>query len=81
MALGLGSPKLWVTWSVIVAIIAIVLQICFAVGVHRDASRIYSRLFFVGPKVWAFTILFVGLPAVLAYWALHHSTFRAHFPS
>lgn len=81
-----------------VTVLTVVIRLCFALGVYRDAvrqsgptqnykpiphcavtqsvTRQEGNLFFIGSKIWFLAVLVIGLPVALAYWVLHHSTFR-----
>ena len=54
-------------------------NIAIAIGVHRDAERLFrsakKELKIFSPGTWAFICLFGSLPALALYWAAHYSTF------
>lgn len=95
---GGNHPRMLILYSIVLAILFLIVRLCFALGVYRDAvrqggptqsykpiqhravtqpvTRQEGSLFFVGPKIWFLAVLVIGLPVALAYWVLHHSTFR-----
>jgi hypothetical protein len=54
-------------------------NITIAIGVHRDAEKLFrsarKELKIFSPGSWAFICLFGSLPALAIYWAAHYSTF------
>jgi hypothetical protein len=58
------------------AVLMIVVHCGFALGIWSDARRRVKKksLYFVGPILWALTVLLGGLFPVAIYWAMHYST-------
>ena len=59
----------------------IVVHICFAVAVFRDAENLESvparKLWFVNSGIWALATLVGGIFTAGIYWVIHHSTLRS----
>lgn len=58
-------------------------HIIVAVAVMNDTVVVYRRgvrLMFFGTFGWTFIVLMTGLLGLLAYWLMHHSTFRISTP-
>lgn len=74
---GLGA--LGVMFALVFAVLAIVVQVFFAIAVYRDAEKIVAdggKTVFVSGTWWTVAVLVGSLPAVALYWAIHHSTLR-----
>jgi len=54
-------------------------NIAIAIGVYRDAERMFrsakKELKIFSPGTWALICLFGSLPAFALYWVAHYSTF------
>jgi hypothetical protein len=68
------APQFFVLLSFVGFAVTAIVQIAFAIAVHRDATSLGDRLIFVSPFVWAMGTLTGGVLAVLAYWILHYSS-------
>jgi len=59
---------------------AIIVHICLAVAVFRDAENLawsqQRKLWFVNGGLWALATLVGGILTAGIYWAIHHSTLR-----
>ena len=56
-----------------------VIHVAFAIGAYVDGRYMLEQKrgpFLVAPFIWALSILVGGIPVVVAYWAIHHSTLR-----
>ena len=60
--------------------VTLVVHLMVALGVMNDSLVIQRRgvrLMFFGPLGWTFVALMTGLFGLVAYWFMHHSSFRA----
>ena len=60
--------------------ITVLVHLMVAVGVMHDSIPMQNRgvrLMFFGPLGWTFLTLMTGLLGLIAYWLMHHSSFRA----
>jgi len=74
---GLGE------FAVIYAIALFIIHILLAIEVNGDAKRLEasgSGLFLVGSSMWGAMVVVFGLPALIFYWAAHHSSLRSPVP-
>jgi fumarate reductase subunit D len=69
--------------AIISTLMLFVIQFCFAIGVFQAALKLYDerRLLFVGPFVWFFATLLVGVFVVPAFWIMHYSTMNEQIAS
>ena len=69
-------PEEFVVTVVLVSWAAtVVIHICFALAVRRDAANLSAgrEPIFVGPGIWFLATLFGGVFVASAYWVIHHS--------
>lgn len=62
----------------VMAIIALIIHVAFAVAIFKDASgrRTNGRVvWFVHPIIWAGATLLGSVFVAAVYWAIHYSTF------
>ena len=71
-----------VFWGVVVAVLAILVNIVFAIAVYRDAARLdrTRMLIITGPVIWGIATLFGGVITAAIYWAMHHSRLNPDIP-
>ena len=56
-----------------------VIHVAFAIGTYLDGRYMLEQKrgpFLVTPFIWALVVLVGGVPAVVVYWVIHHSTLR-----
>ena len=77
---ALGSVTVF--WGVVVAVLGILVNIVFAIAVHRDAARLdrTRMLIITGPVIWGIATLFGGVVTAAIYWAMHHSRLNPDIP-
>lgn len=72
---SVGMIAIYLYWLAI-----IVVHICFAVAVFRDAENLEQtqkrKLWFVNGGLWALATLVGGIFTAGIYWVIHHSTLR-----
>jgi hypothetical protein len=69
--------------AVIYAIALFIIHILLALAVNGDAKKLEisgSGLFLVGSFMWGLMVFVFGLPALVFYWAAHHSSLRSPVP-
>jgi hypothetical protein len=79
ISVGSQFGGLAIAFTFLYWVLAVVVHVSFTVGVWNDAAtfqRAGSRLFLVGPAVWALATLFGGIFVAGLYWAIHHSSLR-----
>ncbi len=60
--------------------VTVLVHLIVAIGILNDSMEIQrrgARLMFFGALTWAFVGLMTGVFGLLAYWFMHHSSFRA----
>lgn len=67
-------------WVLNLFLVARFVLVCLvAVAIKRDADRrvaSHAGVFLVGPWLWFWLTVVVGLLAALAYWVIHYSSLR-----
>lgn len=64
-------------WAFAMGILALFVNIFFALAVHRDAQAHERRVALVSPAVWACATLLGGVLVATAYWLMHHSSLKS----
>ena len=74
--------QITVLWSIVGAVLAILVHIVFAVAVYRDATQLDRTrgLIIVGPGIWCIATLIGGVITAAIYWAMHHSRLNPDIP-
>jgi hypothetical protein len=68
----MGAPV--IIYTVVAAILGLVVHIVFAVAVYDDAAKRKRAPVFVGPAIWGLATLLGGALVAALYWLMHHST-------
>jgi len=79
-----GGVSMGLIIGIISCLIGFVIHFAFAIGVHIDAKHMYQEKkgpFLAGPGIWTLATLVGGIPVVVVYWVIHHSTLRPRPPS
>jgi|GEM_PF-1218169 hypothetical protein len=64
-------------WAAVFVVISVIIHVCFAIGVNRDAARREQHAqdtVFVGRLCWTFATLLGGPFMAGLYWVMHRST-------
>jgi len=64
-------------WAAVFVVISVIIHVCFAIGVNRDAARRDQQAqdtLFVGRLCWTFATLLGGPFLAGLYWVMHRST-------
>ena len=64
-------------WATVFVVISVIIHVCFAIGVNRDATRREQHAqdtVFVGRLCWTFSTLLGGPFMAGLYWVMHRST-------
>ena len=71
-----------VLWSIVSAVLIILVHIVFAIAVYRDAIRLdrVRTLIIAGPALWSIATLGGGVVTAAIYWAMHHSRLNPDIP-
>ena len=77
-----GWTQLTALWTIVVAVLTILIHIVFGIAVYRDAVRLdrMRTLIIVGPAIWGIATLFGGVVTAAIYWAMHHSRLNPEIP-
>jgi hypothetical protein len=77
------ADSLMEVWGGAAYVVFLVLDVCVAVCVYRDARQLEAeklRVVLFGPWLWTLLALFFSVPAAAFYWAANRSALRPRRP-